>query len=183
MEDREFQRVLSQNMRAMLAGELRDRESRLAFESQDRLVRLSYADWLDEHGQPGGEFLRVEVDLAALAPNAPEYHSTQYRLQSLRANLDTHWLAMVGYRYDVHVLGFPVNLLQPATQYLSGRGTLTYAASMMRLSRVPSILVFGTPREEAERIIRELIQLGAREGVTGAVRLKIAVAGTIDPGG
>ncbi len=32
----------------------------------DNMPRLVYADWLDEQGRPGGEFLRVDCELAAL---------------------------------------------------------------------------------------------------------------------
>lgn len=34
----------------------------------DDLPRLVYADWLDEQGRPGGEFLRVDCDIARLDP-------------------------------------------------------------------------------------------------------------------
>jgi uncharacterized protein (TIGR02996 family) len=34
----------------------------------DSTARLAYADWLDERGRPGGDFLRVECEIAALDP-------------------------------------------------------------------------------------------------------------------
>jgi uncharacterized protein (TIGR02996 family) len=34
----------------------------------DDTLRLVYADWLDEQGRPGGEFLRIECQIAALDP-------------------------------------------------------------------------------------------------------------------
>ncbi|OWK47505.1 TIGR02996 domain-containing protein [Fimbriiglobus ruber] len=34
----------------------------------DNMARLVYADWLDEQGRPGGEFLRVECEIADLDP-------------------------------------------------------------------------------------------------------------------
>jgi uncharacterized protein (TIGR02996 family) len=34
----------------------------------DNTTRLAYADWLDEQGRPGGEFLRIDCEIAALDP-------------------------------------------------------------------------------------------------------------------
>jgi uncharacterized protein (TIGR02996 family) len=38
----------------------------------DDLPRLVYADWLDERGRPGGEFLRIDCQIAALDPTEDE---------------------------------------------------------------------------------------------------------------
>lgn len=38
----------------------------------DDAVRLVYADWLDENGRPGGDFLRVDCEIAALDPEGFE---------------------------------------------------------------------------------------------------------------
>ena len=35
---------------------------------KDNLVRLVYADWLDEQGRPGGDFLRTDCEIADLDP-------------------------------------------------------------------------------------------------------------------
>jgi uncharacterized protein (TIGR02996 family) len=35
-------------------------------------ARLAYADWLDEQGRPGGDFLRVECEIVALDPAESE---------------------------------------------------------------------------------------------------------------
>jgi uncharacterized protein (TIGR02996 family) len=40
--------------------------------SGDDTTRLVYADWLDERGLPGSEFLRVGCQLLALAPDNRE---------------------------------------------------------------------------------------------------------------
>ena len=38
----------------------------------DDILRLIYADWFDERGDPRGEFLRVETRLARLPASTPE---------------------------------------------------------------------------------------------------------------
>ena len=35
-------------------------------------LRLVFADWLDEHDDPRGEVMRLEVTLSRLAPDDPE---------------------------------------------------------------------------------------------------------------
>src|SRR5579864_5943301 len=39
----------------------------------DDAPRLVYADWLDERGDPLGEFIRVQVELAKIKPSHPRY--------------------------------------------------------------------------------------------------------------
>jgi uncharacterized protein (TIGR02996 family) len=40
---------------------------------------LVYADWLDERGDPRGEFVPVQVRLRDLAPSDPEYAAIRAR--------------------------------------------------------------------------------------------------------
>lgn len=41
--------------------------------------RLIYADWLEEHGNPRGEFIRVQCDLERLDPLSADYHDLNVR--------------------------------------------------------------------------------------------------------
>jgi uncharacterized protein (TIGR02996 family) len=52
---------------------------------RDDTSRLVYADWLEERGDPRGEYLRLEV----------ESRRIQARLDELRAQLDPAWLDVV----------------------------------------------------------------------------------------
>lgn len=58
----------------------------------DRIARLVYADWLDERGDPRGQYLRTELDLAATRKRA-DGRLLRMRLQELRAKIDPVWLA------------------------------------------------------------------------------------------
>jgi uncharacterized protein (TIGR02996 family) len=66
----------------------------------DDTARLVYADWLDEHEDPRGEFLRLEVREARGELNT-------HRLAELRSRLDPSWLMMVE-RLDVEKCPQPV---------------------------------------------------------------------------
>src|SRR5262249_34751659 len=58
----------------------------------DPTLRLVYADWLEERGDPRGDFLRLEAELAA-STDAKHFLAGQKRLQELRQRLDRGWLA------------------------------------------------------------------------------------------
>jgi|GEM_PF-2621659 len=63
---------------------------------EDDLPRLVYADWLEEQGDPRGEFIRLQVQHAAL----PEYDPARVRLEGrARQLLDAHihtWTKPIG---------------------------------------------------------------------------------------
>lgn len=62
----------------------------------DDTARLVYADWLDEQGLPGSEFLRVGCQLSALPP--ADHDQRALLLDKLRLtsrSLDLDWMAVV----------------------------------------------------------------------------------------
>jgi len=62
----------------------------------DDTTRLVYADWLDEQGLPGSEFLRVGCQLAALAPADHDQRSRLLaRLRLASRGLDLDWMVVV----------------------------------------------------------------------------------------
>jgi uncharacterized protein (TIGR02996 family) len=60
----------------------------------DDTVRLVYADWLEERGDPRGEFLRLEAALAR-SRDARQISAGQTRLQALRKEIAPDWLAQM----------------------------------------------------------------------------------------
>jgi len=54
-------------------------------------VRLAYADWLEEHGDPRAEYLRVEAELK----REPENKPLQLRFHELRRLIDRDWQARI----------------------------------------------------------------------------------------
>jgi uncharacterized protein (TIGR02996 family) len=61
----------------------------------DRAVRQIFADWLDEHDDPRGEFLRLQDELAAWVPDLARRSELQRR--------QSDWLA----RHEVRLLSWP----------------------------------------------------------------------------
>lgn len=60
----------------------------------DPLTRLAYADWLDDRGDPRGEQLRLDVQLAALADDDPAAGPLRRRLAELVPGTDARWRAI-----------------------------------------------------------------------------------------
>jgi uncharacterized protein (TIGR02996 family) len=58
----------------------------------DDAPRLVYADWLEERGDPRGEFIRVQCHLARLAPGDPRYFDLYRRTEQLWAAHSETWL-------------------------------------------------------------------------------------------
>src|SRR5262245_37924715 len=61
---------------------------------EDNSVRLIYADWLEERGDPRGTFLRLEVLLHETEPGARPPDLGE-RLHQARSTLDVRWLALI----------------------------------------------------------------------------------------
>jgi uncharacterized protein (TIGR02996 family) len=55
---------------------------------EDGNLRLVYADWLEERGDPRGEYLRLEYQLSHMP--------ITLRLAQLREQIDPSWIALVG---------------------------------------------------------------------------------------
>lgn len=62
----------------------------------DDTPRLVYADWLEDRGDPRAEYLRLECELAGLAPNDALWQEQHPRLLQLRESMPETWLAEVG---------------------------------------------------------------------------------------
>ncbi|MBN9519289.1 TIGR02996 domain-containing protein [bacterium] len=57
--------------------------------------RLVYADWLDDHGRPGGAFLRAECALAAVPADDPRRARLLAAVQEAGIGRDAAWVATV----------------------------------------------------------------------------------------
>lgn len=59
----------------------------------DNNLRLIYADWLEERGDPRAAFLRTEAELLAPGNTRLNELRLRARLRQMRAKLDPAWLA------------------------------------------------------------------------------------------
>lgn len=64
---------------------------------KDRLPRLVYADWLDEHADPRGSLIRVEEEMREVPIFADRYWSLKKTRGKLRASADAAWLTAMDY--------------------------------------------------------------------------------------
>src|SRR5262249_18765076 len=55
--------------------------------------RLIYADWLDEHREPRGEFIRVQCALARMSASDPRRSELQLRSDELLKQHQADWAA------------------------------------------------------------------------------------------
>lgn len=63
---------------------------------EDEAPRLIYADWLEERGDPRGEYLRLCVEMASLPPHSDRYADLKLRQKALHGRMDAKWLATMG---------------------------------------------------------------------------------------
>jgi uncharacterized protein (TIGR02996 family) len=63
---------------------------------EDSALRLIYADWLEERGDPRADYLRLEARLAALPVGDEAARGLRRRMVELRAHLPAPWLALLG---------------------------------------------------------------------------------------
>lgn len=84
----------------------------IAARPADGVLRLAYADWLDEHADPRADLVRVETAMRPLPVFSDEYWELRAARAALRPRFDPAWLAEMGYgtRYEpVFAHGFPAS--------------------------------------------------------------------------
>ncbi|MCA9068450.1 MAG: TIGR02996 domain-containing protein, partial [Planctomycetaceae bacterium] len=65
--------------------------------AEDRTVRLVYADWLDEQGDPRGELVRIEEEMRGIPIYSDRYWELKPHRNQLRADCPNEWLAQMEY--------------------------------------------------------------------------------------
>jgi uncharacterized protein (TIGR02996 family) len=94
---------------------------RAIFNQPDDGLRLVYADWLEERGDPRAEFLRLDVELHRLPKGAKTRKATlEKRIRDLQPKLDAGWVARMewvrnlppGARLDLVCLGEGKGLIE-----------------------------------------------------------------------
>lgn len=118
----------------------------------DNSLRLVYADWLDERGDPRGEYLRLQVESSRM----------RARLHELRQQLDSKWLATVGPSELHYCVAYH---MECELRLRSGRGiTLKHLDQVMTYAG----LLEGTPNHEAnDRHIEYALEEAGRRGIAG----------------
>src|SRR5262245_33208686 len=74
------------------ADELSAFLSAIADDPDDSARRLVFADWLDEHSDPRGEFIRLKVAQQALESYSPEWQELRAKTDQLLASFRDAWV-------------------------------------------------------------------------------------------
>jgi uncharacterized protein (TIGR02996 family) len=69
-------------------------------DSSDRTPRLVYADWLEEHGDPRAELIRVEEEMRQVPIYSDRYWQLKPQRNKLRDRTDKKWLQAMKYGTD-----------------------------------------------------------------------------------
>jgi uncharacterized protein (TIGR02996 family) len=71
----------------------------------DNVTRMAYTDWLEERGDPRGEYLRLEAALTRVGNSGPERDHLEAEVTRRANRLDAGWLEGAGWRFDLVLLG------------------------------------------------------------------------------
>ena len=93
-------------------------------EPSNAIRRSVYADWLQERGDPRGDYLRLLLELQALSEGDPRIAEIEARLRLLRPSVDRHWVAIIhdldGLVREVQTIRLRISTYGPAPKQYTG---------------------------------------------------------------
>lgn len=118
----------------------------------DDVPRLIYADWLDEHDDPKGEFIRVQIQLAGMAKDDPARWDLELRQHRL---LHRHGWEWIYKPFDPHphyfrpnfVRGFVETVPLPASMFFEEPAAVFDAYPCLQ-----TLVLHDIPRAEIGRL-------------------------------
>jgi uncharacterized protein (TIGR02996 family) len=126
----------------------------------DDTTRLIYADWLEDHNDPRGRLLRLQVELARMAREDPRRPAADAEFQALVAGTDRDWLALAGKHCDLilhaYLPGMKIWVIKVIRE-LTGMGLID--AKDLSESPLPVVMASGLTWPDAESA-REALQKG-----------------------
>jgi uncharacterized protein (TIGR02996 family) len=86
----------------------------------DDAPRLIYADWLEEHGDPRGEFIRLQCELARLPDGGPQRGRLKTRSEQLLSGRHIRWANDIGALVNswAYQRGFVEEIRLAASQFI-----------------------------------------------------------------
>jgi uncharacterized protein (TIGR02996 family) len=107
---------------------------------EDDVARLVYADWLDEHGDARGSFIRAQCELASLSETDAAYHDALQAQEQLLAQFRPQWVAELqqDLKKSAFRRGFIEDVTLLASSLVKDNGHLLELAPIhwLRLNRV-----------------------------------------------
>ncbi len=108
----------------------------------DDAPRLIYADWLDEHNDPRGEFIRIQCALAQLSDEDPRRWPLELREQELLREHQTKWLPKdIGNASFTLHRGFVERIVLSPEQFVSDADLIFEQAPIRQLHLHNRVLV------------------------------------------
>jgi uncharacterized protein (TIGR02996 family) len=154
----------------------------------DDTTRLVYADWLEEHGDPRGRYLRLEIELDALKESDPRVAPLEQELRLLRQACDADWLDQAGKRFDVWLLGYTlsgVGMKRALVAAIGRVATLPEPEAAGLAEHLPQTILHDVRRdrgEQARDILRQALEAWGLGRWGGTVRAALAPARSPRPG-
>jgi uncharacterized protein (TIGR02996 family) len=147
----------------------------IAEDPDDDTDRLVYADWLDEHGHPGAEYLRLEVELNSIDPpqkNIVRYRAASNRLTELTDRLDTAWLHKIS--YDIYLVSSALQANEKTIGLVCrfrGLGESDARKLVNRAEKAAIRLLETVPRHLVPWVLLDLSDaMGSKSGFEGRFR-------------
>jgi uncharacterized protein (TIGR02996 family) len=114
-------------------------------EPDEEAHRLVFADWLEEHNDPRGEFIRLQCELELLDADDPRRPALAERERELRHSHDREWAGRLARL--VGSFAFRRGFVERVG--LDGKTLLAHAATIFRLAPVRELELTATPEELA----------------------------------
>jgi uncharacterized protein (TIGR02996 family) len=123
----------------------------------DEALRLVYADWLEERGDPRAEYLRLVAELAARAGSQRPSAELRARLRDLSETIGRDWREAVGGRFDLVLISVRPGQVVPTIAVLREMVGCGIPEAMRLVERpLPAVVLRGLLREDAEKRQEEL---------------------------
>jgi uncharacterized protein (TIGR02996 family) len=106
---------------------------------EDDVVRLIYADWLEDNGDPRGEFIRAQVELAQLTTDSPRRRELAFRAHQLLGLHGEEWSTPL--RSFVEEWQFSRGFINKVT--ISANSLVSHAEDLFRLAPLQRIRLIG----------------------------------------
>lgn len=124
--------------------------TQLCAHPEDDATRLIYADWLEDHDDIRGQYLRLEHRLAEVAEDHPAFATLERELMQLRKRLSLDWVRMAGKQYDVWLISYHPTLKIACIKVIRELNGMGLAEAKNLSEALPAAVLKGVSRDVAE---------------------------------